>query len=186
MVSGIGKRIVMVKNLVVKMALSAALMLVMATNVNAQLGVTVNGNAAQLAQALVGPGITVSNVTMNCPAGASGTFNGTATNIGIGSGVLLTTGSLAIAAQPNLGGGSGLNNGGGADADLTALGGNPTFNACALEFDFVALCDTISIAYVFASDEYNEYVCANVNDVFGFFLTGPGYANTNIVQLVTS
>lgn len=149
-------------------------------DVKGQLVVNANNNAQQLVQTLMGSGITVSNVVMNCPQGAAGTFNGTATNIGINNGVMLTTGSVAIAAQPNLGGGSGQDNFAPGDVDLTAAGGFNTFDACALEFDFVALCDTISIAYVFASDEYDEYVCGIVNDVFGFFLTGPGYANTNI------
>jgi len=42
--------------------------------------------------------------------------------------------------------------------------------------------------YIFASEEYNEYVCGSVNDAFGFFLSGPGlmgpYTN-NAVNLAT-
>jgi gliding motility-associated-like protein len=149
----------------------------------AQLTVTASANATQLAQNIVGPGITVSNVVLNCPGNGAGTFNGAATNLGINSGVLLTTGTVATAAQPNISGSAGSDRGGAGDAQLTILGGNTTFDACGLEFDFVALCDTISIAYVFASEEYDEYVCGTVNDVFAFFLTGPGYANTNIATI---
>lgn len=149
----------------------------------AQLTVTASNNAAALVTTLVGPGVQVSNITMNCPTGAAGTFNGSATNLGIGAGVLLTTGSVAVAAQPNVGGAAGSDNGGLGDNELTLLGGDPTFDACALEFDFVAVCDTISIAYVLASEEYDEFVCAGVNDVFAFFITGPGLANVNIATV---
>lgn len=155
----------------------------LAGRLQAQIVVTPNGVGTQLAQAILGPGITVTNVTMNCPQGASATFTNTGTSVGIASGVLLTTGSAAIATQPNLAGSSGQDNNAPGDPDLTVLAGVNTFDACALEFDFVALCDTISIAYVFGSEEYDEFVCSGVNDAFGFFLTGPGYANVNIATV---
>jgi gliding motility-associated-like protein len=153
------------------------------TGLQAQLVVTANNNGLQLAQTLLGPGITVSNVTMNCPQGASGTFSNPNTTISIANGVMLTSGQVNIAAQANFSGSEGVDNLAPGDVDLTALSGVQTFDACALEFDFVALCDTISIAYVFASEEYDEYVCSTVNDAFGFFLTGPGYANVNIATV---
>jgi hypothetical protein len=43
-----------------------------------------------------------------------------------------------------------------------------------LEFDFIAISDTILFDFVFASDEYLEFVNTAFNDVFGFFLSGPG------------
>ncbi len=56
-----------------------------------------------------------------------------------------------------------------------------TFNSCALEFDFVPIDSFFSFKYVFASEEYPEYACTIFNDVFAFFINGPGYAgNTNI------
>ena len=152
----------------------------------AQIVVTPNSVGTQLAQAILGSGIIVSNVTMNCPQGASGTFTNTGTSMGVASGVLLTSGSAAIAAQGNLSGSEGQDNNTPGDADLDLLSGVQTFDACALEFDFVALCDTISIAYVFGSEEYDEFTCSNVNDAFGFFLTGPGYANVNIATVPNS
>ena len=43
-----------------------------------------------------------------------------------------------------------------------------------LEFDFFAAGDSIYFDYVFGSDEYLTYVNTAYNDVFGFFLSGPG------------
>ncbi|MCH1576130.1 MAG: choice-of-anchor L domain-containing protein [Flavobacteriales bacterium] len=45
---------------------------------------------------------------------------------------------------------------------------------CAIEFDFVATGDTIRFNYVFGSDEYLGWVNSQYNDIFGFFLSGPG------------
>ena len=47
-------------------------------------------------------------------------------------------------------------------------------DGCVLEFDFVAAGDTVSFNYVFGSDEYLNWVNSSYNDVFAFFLSGPG------------
>ncbi|MBK7946535.1 MAG: choice-of-anchor L domain-containing protein [Flavobacteriales bacterium] len=41
-----------------------------------------------------------------------------------------------------------------------------------LEFDFIPTGDTLRFRYVFGSEEYPNYTCGSVNDVFGFFLSG--------------
>lgn len=130
---------------------------------------------------LLGSGVTVSNITFNGGPGTTvneqaGTFDGTNTNIGIPNGVILATGSVNVALGPNnspsatLGGG----NFGAGDPDLTMLAGVATNDRAVLEFDFVPSGDSISFRFVFASEEYPEYVCGSVNDAFGFFLSGPG------------
>lgn len=43
-----------------------------------------------------------------------------------------------------------------------------------LEFDFVASSDTLSFDYVFGSTEYFAFENTGFNDVFGFFISGPG------------
>lgn len=45
---------------------------------------------------------------------------------------------------------------------------------CAIEFDFVATGDSIKFNYTFGSDEYLFWVNSSFNDVFAFFLSGPG------------
>ena len=45
---------------------------------------------------------------------------------------------------------------------------------CILEFDFVPESDTVSFNYSFGSEEYLTWVNSSYNDVFGFFISGPG------------
>ncbi len=45
---------------------------------------------------------------------------------------------------------------------------------CLLEFDFVPQSDTVSFNYSFGSEEYLQYINTEFNDVFGFFISGPG------------
>ncbi len=43
-----------------------------------------------------------------------------------------------------------------------------------IQFDIIPATDSIKFNYVFASEEYNTFVCSNFNDIFGFFIRGPG------------
>lgn len=139
-----------------------------------QLQVTANNNATALATSLAGSGVIISGATINCSTGACGTFNGTASNIGIAGGVLLTTGSITQAVGPNnlpsAGQDYGINF---SDPDLTAIEPTATFDPCVLEFTAIPSCSTLAFTFAFGSEEYNEYVKQQVNDCFGIFVTGP-------------
>lgn len=162
-----------------------------ATNALAQLQVAANNNASQLATNLAGAGVTVSNFTINCPTGACGTFtNGGSTNLGLTSGVALTTGTVAGIPQAGTAFASTSNNAGG-DANLNAIAPVTTFDACILQFNIVPQGNTLSFRYVFGSEEYPEFVCSQFNDVFGFFVTGPNpgggnYNSNNIATIPNS
>ena len=49
-----------------------------------------------------------------------------------------------------------------------------TFDACVIEFDFIAASDNLlACEFIFASEEYPEYVGSWFNDIFGFFISEP-------------
>lgn len=142
------------------------------------LDVTPTGDASILANNILGSGITISNITYTGGANASGTFtNGLSSGIGIASGIILTTGSAADAVGPNSADNTTTENGLTGDSDLDVLiPGFSTFDATILEFDFESAGGNLFFNYVFASEEYNEWVDSSYNDVFGFFLDGMNIA----------
>ncbi len=90
-------------------------------------------------------------------------------------GIIMTTGNATNAIGPNNSGGAGNDNDGlDDDSDLQELSGVQPHDVAILEFDFVPSSDIVKFKYIFASEEYDEYVCGTVNDVFGFFISGPG------------
>ena len=60
------------------------------------------------------------------------------------------------------------------DPDLEDISNTSAHDGCIIEFDFKPTADTVRFNYVFASEEYHDYVGGTVNDMFGFFLSGPG------------
>jgi hypothetical protein len=138
---------------------------------------TASSDAAALATALAGAGVTISNAILIGIDGQQGTFSGgTAAGIGIEKGVILTSGAIANAQGPNNSDSTSTVTGTGADIQLTSLSGNPTLDKNILQFDFTTNTGKLFFSYVFASEEYNEYVNSTVNDVFGFFVDGANIA----------
>jgi len=62
------------------------------------------------------------------------------------------------------------------DYDLAGLVYNVT-NVSVLTFDFVPVGNVIQFRYIFASEEYLHFANTGFNDVFGFFIAGPGIGN---------
>ena len=139
---------------------------------------------------LVSGGVTVSNITFLGASGSTGSpmiarfYNGNTTNLGLDEGIVLCTGNVVNI--PATGGTfMSTDMGVAGDPTLQSIGGNTSYDAAVLEFDFIPLDNTISFNYVFGSEEYPEYVGSSYNDAFGFFITGqnPGggnYTNQNI------
>lgn len=150
-------------------------------NLNAQLQTNGGQTPNQLVQnVLLGPGVEVSNIFYSGSNGAIGTFDASNTTLGIDEGIIMTTGTIANNAngphgpndQPN----AGVDNGGSGYGQLSNLVQNDTYNAAILEFDFIPYSDTVKFEYIFASEEYPEFVDSDYNDVFAFFISGPGIA----------
>ncbi|MEY4478504.1 MAG: hypothetical protein RL276_809, partial [Bacteroidota bacterium] len=48
------------------------------------------------------------------------------------------------------------------------------YDRASIQFNFLANGDSVQFDYIFGSKEYTSYTCSGFNDVFGFFLIGPG------------
>ena len=127
----------------------------------------------------MGDCLEASNITFAGASGSIGSFTNGA-SIGIDEGIILSTGSADGAEGPNNTGSLSIMNIGGSSTHLENLTGELTYDAAIFTFDFVASTTQVAFTYVFASEEYPEFVCS-FNDAFGFFVSGPGYsAETNI------
>ncbi|MFY7963394.1 MAG: choice-of-anchor L domain-containing protein [Chitinophagaceae bacterium] len=161
-----------------------------------QITVTTGQTAAQLAQKIVGPGVTISNVTLISKATQCGEFNATANAFPFTNGIVLTSGVAKT--NGSIRGINGQNQNTVVSNNLGTAGDTwldlllppflvppvVTHDAAVLEFDLVPKGDSISFSYIFSSEEYNGFVCAKFFDVFGFKLTGfgiVGYKNIAIV-----
>ncbi|MFT3910525.1 MAG: choice-of-anchor L domain-containing protein [Ferruginibacter sp.] len=194
-----------------KFILSLLGVLLFAGICNAQLQITTQNNGQLLAQRLVGDGITISNVTLSADSISTGFFrNISGTQIGIDSGIVLTTGRAKTESTANFEiglDGDGVTqandlsdlafannqvNYNAHDADLEQLIGitaNSSHDATVLEFDFIPDGDSIKFRYVFSSEEYPVFACPSgggtlFNDAFAFFIQGPGFPTKTNIALV--
>ena len=145
-------------------------------------GITVTGNisAEELIKKVFigGDCFDVTNVKYTGDPISVGKFNGGKNALKINNGIVMTTGTIKSAEGPNDNPNFGYTvNNVAEDKDLKKLlGSNENLNdQCILEFDFVPTTNEIQFEFVFASEEYCEYVNSAYNDIFGFFISGPGF-----------
>ncbi len=141
------------------------------------LTVTPTSDATTLVNTLLGSGVNVVSSSFSGTDGSAGLFSGAGGAIGINSGVILTSGQAILATGPNDQPGAGADNGLGGTAALDALiPGYSTYDATLLDIVFTSDTGNLFFNFVFASEEYNEWVGSAYNDVFGFFLDGVNIA----------
>jgi len=132
---------------------------------------------------LLGQGVVVGNIKYQGPKFAVGTFSDLSEQLGMQKGIILTSGNVFYAKGPNKSAWHGWASGGLGDSDLNRLTSGVTFDAAVLEFDFVTTSEYLAFDYVFGSEEYLEYVGSEYNDVFGFFIDGPGLDHVNLARI---
>ncbi len=146
----------------------------------ALLGTAINGTTITpdtMAASLLGGGIAINSVVYTGVNSASGNFTGGTGIIGFESGILLTTGAATFVTGPNSSDSSTVDTSAAGDASLNAIVSPLTTNdASVLTIQFTPTGSQVTFKYVFGSEEYNEFVNSQFNDVFAFFVNGTNVA----------
>jgi len=136
-----------------------------------------------ISNVFLGDGVNVISVSYEGDPLAVGYFKDGENAIGIDRGIIMTSGR---AAAENCNGGpygadclgnsfSNTDNASSAfDNDLASIANGTPLDIAKYTITFQPFADTLRFKYVFASEEYPEYSCSAFNDVFGFFISGPG------------
>ena len=165
---------------------------------HAQIIIKADTSAQRLVGQLVGNGVAIKNFHFTGAKGQAGTFNflGGIPLLGIDSGIVISTGLVKTGFITNRIGIDGIASDGSsgltrASSSLSMSGDADLANIIAvnhdagiLEFDFVPTGDSIVFRYVFASEEYPQYNCSKYNDVFAFFISGPGITGKKNIALI--
>jgi hypothetical protein len=137
---------------------------------------------------LLGDGaIELKNISYNGLDRSIGLFeNGNSTDLGLDKGIILSTGYAVGSKGPNDKNDFTLpiGQGGPGSALLNNYTKGTTLDAATLQFDFKPLSEEVVFTYVFSSEEYTEFVDGGFNDIFGFFVEGPGITGEQNVALV--
>jgi len=138
----------------------------------------------------LGGGVEVLDIQYDGINASVGFFNNAEAELGIKRGIVMSSGRAASAqdingnpvmpfgadapatAFANQGMGSGA-----IDLDINQIAGmNTPEDVSKFTITFIPVSDTLRFRYVFGSEEYPNYTCSNFNDIFGFFISGPGFA----------
>ncbi|MBK8566274.1 MAG: choice-of-anchor L domain-containing protein [Saprospiraceae bacterium] len=148
---------------------------------NEEISVQTGATPQEIVESIVGGQTTITITNIDCEDGQMATFQaGPNSDLGLGKGMLMTSGSAANVANP---GGFFTSEDLGLDGDpdldyLSQLGGENllSVDACIVELDVFAATDEITFEYVFGSEEYPDFVNSSYNDIFAFLVSGPGIA----------
>ncbi|MFD1809756.1 choice-of-anchor L domain-containing protein [Gemmobacter lanyuensis] len=148
--------------------------------VGAELTYNSNVTALQMANTIFGDGVSVLSASYSGPSYSAAIYSDGQLSPGVvpsNSGVILSTGRADSFTQhngnPNRSTGTstdttGTNN----NAQFNAVAGAPTYDAVWLDATFVPTGNTMTIKFVFASEEYPEYINSQFNDVVGVWVNG--------------
>lgn len=128
------------------------------------------------AYSFFGSNYQISNVQVLGDPIAFAQFDGSNSHLGLDKGFMISTGNCFDAIGPN--------NSDDKTTDITfnhppglldsISNGATLLDVAYLEFDLVPSVDSLVFNYVFASEEYTEFVGSQFQDVMGIFIEGPG------------
>jgi len=183
----------------IKYILTLVVGLLVSINSNAQLTLDQDITPEQAAQQLVGTGVLIDNVNVTAADSSWAYYFNENTELDSPEGLLLTTGKARNAVVVDGINGTGLpelenqtecvnceefdNDFPGSEL-LNTVNDRTTFDATTFEFDVTVQGDSLLFDFTFASEEYEEWVGSQFNDVFGFFITGPGGFNDVNIALI--
>ncbi|HEY3301597.1 MAG TPA: choice-of-anchor L domain-containing protein [Methylophilaceae bacterium] len=135
-------------------------------------GVTIVGPVNYVGSTTTGQAGTYTDLTLN-----SSVSDAAHPDIALGNGIVMTSGTTAIPTS-NTQSSFGVDLGLAGDPAITALSGNPSFDANSLSFSFKVASGITSIStnFIFGSDEYPEFAGTSFSDGFAFIVDGKNYA----------
>ncbi len=141
--------------------------------------VLTQATASEYIEKILGQGIAYDNaIIVGSPDAIATYIDGTSAGLtsAMENGIILSTGSLAM--ENTMDGPSSILKSTEMETpgfiELTEITGQPTFDGIMLQFDFIPVTNKIKINFQFGSEEYPEFVGTDYNDVFAFFIMGPG------------
>ncbi|MBV7379871.1 Hint domain-containing protein [Maritimibacter dapengensis] len=146
-----------------------------------ELPIDAGASAMEMAETIFGAGISVESASYTGDFRSSGIYtNGDSVAPGVtpaDSGVMLSTGRLTSftnsGGDPNRSGSTSSNTSGqNNEAGFNALAGTNTYDASYLDVDIIPDGDTVSLQFVFSSEEYPEYAGSIYNDLVGIWVNG--------------
>ena len=146
-----------------------------------ELPITTSASATAMAQEIMGDGVTVVSASYTGDNRSSGIYSdGNATSPGVtpgDTGVILSTGRARdftnSSGQSNQSTNTSTNTSGqNNNADFNAAAGTSTYDASYLDIDFIPTGDVMTMQFVFASEEYPEYVNSIYQDLVGVWING--------------
>ncbi len=146
----------------------------------AELTYTTTATALQMANSIFGDGATVTGASYSGPANSSALYSNGTLAPGVvpsNTGVIMSTGNVRDFTQssgdPNRSTGTSTNTTGtDNNALFNAVAGSNTYDAVWMDVDFIPTGNVMTMRFVFASEEYPEYVNTNFNDVIGVWVNG--------------
>ncbi|CUH69376.1 hypothetical protein TL5118_03336 [Thalassovita autumnalis] len=148
-----------------------------------ELPINNNASAIQMAEEMFGAGVTVVDADYYGDRRSSGTYsNGDSISEGVtpgDTGVILLTGRTSNFTKSS--GSSNTNTSNSTSTNTSGVNNNAAFNAAAgtrtydasfMEVEFIPDGDTLTLQFVFASEEYPEYVNSLYQDFIGVWVNG--------------